>query len=164
MTADPIAGIPYPVLTSGADLTATMKPVIDPIGGLIKTGLPRGGQFAPSSFNLSSGVVTTLTLARVSGDTDMISSGNVVVPSTWGGVWAMTVYFQTPVATGARTFIDIKNLTTGKIWRLPFMVGEDRFAMCVTVPLAAGDTIQVQAYSNNTLTGNTLSLDMWRLS
>jgi hypothetical protein len=163
VTADPIANIPYPTRSQALNITNTMKSPIDTIGGLIKSGLPRGGQFAPSNFNLS-GSVVVLSLARVSGDTDMISSGNVVIPATWGGVWAMTIYFQTPVGTGARTFIDIKNLTTGRIWRLPFMVGEDRFAACVTAMLAAGDVIQVQAYSGNTLTGNILSLDMWRLS
>lgn len=35
MTADPIAGIPYPVLTGEADITAIMKPVVDPIGAFI---------------------------------------------------------------------------------------------------------------------------------
>jgi hypothetical protein len=164
VTADPIAGINYPTRSQAPNITNTMKPAIDQIGGLIKSGLPRGGQFAPSSFNLTAGVVATLTLARVSGDTDMISSGNVVVPATWGGVWAMTIYFQTTIGTTARTFIDVKNLTTGRIYRLPFAVGEDRFALNVTTQLAAGNAIQVQAYSDNNLSSNTLSLDMWRLS
>ena len=165
MTADPIADIPYPVRTVAPDITATMQPTIDAVGVLVKGGLWRGGVFGATGVGVPSGTLTPIpiTLARISGNTDMISGGNIVIPATWGGKWAITVDWPGDlVPTGARAFVDVKNNTTGKIYRLPKPSAEGIVAFGVTPLLADGDALLCSIFCSAALWNNNVSIEVWR--
>jgi len=167
MTADPIAGIPYPLRSVADNITNTMQPGIDAIGALAKAGLPRGGVFGATGVGVPSGTLAPIpvTLARISGDTDMISGGNIVIPATWGGNWALTVDWPSDlVPTGARAFLDVKNNTTGKIYRLLKPAGEDKAAVGYTPLLAAGDALLCLIFCSAALWNNIISIEARRLS
>jgi hypothetical protein len=127
---------------------------------------PRGGVFGPAAqVSLSAGVTSTLTLTRQSGDTDMISSGNILIPTGWTGTWAMTLnWLNTVAAPGTRTFVDLLALTSGQRWRMPIISTENTCAMGVIANLNAGEQIQCQMYCAGALTNNTVTVEMRQLA
>lgn len=161
MTADPIAGINYPTRSQAPNITNTMKPPIDQIGGLIKTGLPRGGTFTSSPGSIGA-APTNVPLTWVSGDVDLLVSNKFTVPAGWGGVWTITVAWASATTTGARNFVDIQINSNTWSDRTSKPTGEDRATLEVTRKLAAGDTVTLAAYNGVNTASNVFTVDIWR--
>jgi hypothetical protein len=140
-----------------------MQPAIDAIGALFKTGLARGGVFGATGVTVNG--LTAITLARTSGDTDMITAGEIVIPAGWGGVWAFTALWGVPGLTGAgRCFLDLKNVTTGVIYREPVATTELGGVVAITVNVAAGATFSLSAFTSISVATNSFTVEAWRLS
>lgn len=102
MTADPISGIPYPILTGTADITTIMQPPIDSIGakiGDLKTRATLICVGSSTSSLGSSGAVGTVSWPSMSGAgaATMWSAGN---PSRIVAPYAGTMTISATVAWG----------------------------------------------------------------
>ena len=92
------------------------------------------------------------------------TSGTVTIPAGMGGLYAISVALDAGAALGGRCYAQIT--AAGQIFRGPFTSpGEDRVAVAVTLPLAAGDTVSVAMYHAS---GSTISftgaLHVYRVS
>lgn len=127
-----------------------------------------GGSWSRTSGqSVGSGSQTTITWTTEAVDTHGYltpTSGTVTIPTGMGGLYAISVALDAGAALGGRCYAQIT--AAGQIFRGPFTSpGEDRVAVAVTVPLAAGDTVSVAMYHAS---GSTISftgaLHVYRVS
>ena len=127
-----------------------------------------GGSWSRTSGqSVGSGSQTTITWTTETLDTHGYlspTSGTVTIPAGMGGLYAISVALDEGAALGGRCYAQIT--AGGQIFRGPFTSpGEDRVAVAVTLPLAAGDTVSVAMYHAS---GSTISftgaLHVYRVS
>ena len=116
-----------------------------------------GGSWSRTSGqSVGSGSQTTITWTTEGLDTHGFltpTSGTVTIPAGMGGLYAITVALDADAPLGGRCYAQIT--AGGQIFRGPFTSpGEDRVAVAVTLPLAAGDTVSVAMYHAS---GSTIS-------
>lgn len=116
-----------------------------------------GGSWSRTSGqSVGSGSQTTITWTTETLDTHGYlspTSGTVTIPAGMGGLYAISVALDAGAALGGRCYAQIT--AGGQIFRGPFTSpGEDRVAVAVTLPLAAGDTVSVAMYHAS---GSTIS-------
>lgn len=110
----------------------------------------RGGLYVSSATNMPGGSgLHQVTLSTSSGD-NLITSGNIVVPTGGGGVWALSATWLAAVPNDnspvLRAFIDIRVDTPSIIVRSSVGLTEDRATATTTLALAAGAVISVHVY------------------
>jgi len=113
----------------------------------------RGGIYASAANALSAGSVTYVTLTTTTGDTDLVSGGNLVIPAGAGGVWSVSATWEMGQAMSAvaaqRAFIDADFSSPALIVRTgPPNTAEDRCTATGVVAVAAGATIKFGVYVN----------------
>ena len=127
-----------------------------------------GGSWSrPSGQSVGSGSQTTITWTTEAVDTHGYltpTSGTVTIPAGMGGLYAITAQLDAAAILGGRCYGQVT--AAGQIFRGPFTSpGEDRVAVAVTLPLAAGDTVSVAMYHAS---GSTISftgaLHVYRVS
>jgi len=116
-----------------------------------------GGSWSRTSGqSVGSGSQTTITWTTEGLDTHGFltpTSGTVTIPAGMGGLYAITAGLDAAAPLGGRCYAQIT--AGGQIFRGPFTSpGEDRVAVAVTLPLAAGDTVSVAMYHAS---GSTIS-------
>lgn len=137
------------------------------IAFLVPPGRAGGSWSRTSGQSVGSGSQTTITWTTETLDTHGFltpTSGTVTIPAGMGGLYAISVALDAGAALGGRCYAQIT--AAGQIFRGPFTSpGEDRVAVAVTVPLAAGDTVSVAMYHAS---GSTISftgaLHVYRVS
>ena len=150
-----VAGTYVDVLTDGS------------IAFLVPPGRAGGSWSRTSGQSVGSGSQTTITWTTETLDTHGYlspTSGTVTIPAGMGGLYAISVALDAGAALGGRCYAQIT--AAGQIFRGPFTSpGEDRVAVAVTLPLAAGDTVSVAMYHAS---GSTISftgaLHVYRVS
>ena len=126
------------------------------IAFLVPPGRAGGSWSRTSGQSVGSGSQTTITWTTETLDTHGYlspTSGTVTIPAGMGGLYAISVALDAGAALGGRCYAQIT--AGGQIFRGPFTSpGEDRVAVAVTLPLAAGDTVSVAMYHAS---GSTIS-------
>ena len=156
MTADPIASIPYPILTGGADITAIMKPPIDAIGVRLgaSSALPHG------KYTCSTGAaVSATTWVRLPIDTSVDLSSPAPAFTLSSGARTVTVaqagvYIVSAVASlGAATFaLRILSGTTALTQTATGTSTSFSQGASITARFAAGAALSMEVYSSGATT------------
>ena len=127
----------------------------------------RGGRYSSPANALTAATQTYVTLGAVSGDTDLVSSGNFFVPAGAGGVWAVTAVWLVGAGQGQssnRMFVEINVNSSASAPRASVGYLEDRSSVHTTLALAAGDTVQFSVYASSGTTYTTaVTVDAYRI-
>ncbi|MGH9271152.1 MAG: hypothetical protein ACRDZ2_07750 [Ilumatobacteraceae bacterium] len=120
-----------------------------PAGGGGGGGLARrGGVYKSPSNVFPASTVTIVTLATISGDSDVIGAGKIVIPTGAGGIWDITSTWMSNDGSAGRKFTDIK-LNGSQIFRGSISDAEDRCTLAITLALVPGDDLEFACYSNS---------------